>query len=275
MECQRKFSARWKSQRGFTITEVLIAALIGSFVIAAGVEVFINQNKGHLIQAGITEMQQNGRATIDELTSKIRQAGYRMQPGMRCLGASNSNPDTITIAFIREPICSAGVSENMASPSTAIKCTGSDVSCIPVDGWAYIYDPNADAGEYFWVSGADEALSTVQHASDPLSKAYPLGSRIYVLDFYKYYVDDSDSLLPKLIMEKNGGDPVVFADNILDMQLRYRMANGALYDTIAVDRYVREVLIEVVTRTEKNDLFMSDHRYDTLRSSTMVRNLSM
>ncbi len=260
---------------GFTIVEVLIASIIASFAIAAGMQLFIDQNQSHLIQAGVTDMQQNGRATADELVSKLRQAGYRLEPGIVSMYSWNSNPDTIAVVFMAEPLCTASLSENMSLASSAIRCEDSDISCLVDDSWAYIYDQVKDSGEFFFVTGYDDGTGNIHHNLANLSKAYPQGSRIFVLDFYKYYVDDTDSLHSALMMVKCGGDPVVYADNISDLQFKYVLANGSVVDTIAVDRYVREVRVDVVARTDRNDQFLNAVRYDTLRTSAMIRNLSM
>lgn len=272
MRCQFKCVVR---QRGFTVLELLIAALIASFVILAAMKQFINQSKNHLIQAGITNMQQNGRATVDELVGKIRQAGYRLEPGMTALRSWNSNPDTIALVFLKEPICTATISNPMPVPSAELKCIGSDISCFETDTWAYIYDPVTNSGEFFFITQVQDASMHIQHNLASLSKCYQPGAKIFMLDFYKYYIDNTDSLHPQFVMEKNGNPPVVFADDIVDLQFRYRLASGSIYDTIIHDRYVREVEIGVVARTERSDLFLHDYRYDTLRSSAMVRNLSM
>ncbi len=264
-----------RNQGGFTILEVLVAALIASFAVAAGMKVLIVQNENHIIQSGVTEMQQNGRAVVNELVQKIRQAGYRLEPGITCMTAWNANPDTVAVVFMAEPLCTASLSDPMSSPTADLACEGADLSGFVANTWAYIYDAVTDSGEYFWLSDVDIAGEELQHSSAALSKSYPANAKVFMLDFYKYYIDDTDSLSPKFMMAKNGDDPVVYADDIVDLQLRYTLANGAVYDTIVVDRYVREVLIEVVTRTAKSDLFVGDYRYDTLRSSAMVRNLTM
>lgn len=261
---------------GFTVVEVLVAALIASFAIAAGMKVFVTQNQQHIIQHGVTNMQQNGRATIDELVSKVRQAGYKVPPAVSCLVGWNSNPDTIALVYLDEPACTATLSADMPQPSSELKCAGADLSCFRENTWAYIYDPKADSGEFFYITNVQEGAQHLQHNTAKLSKKYPKGSQIFVLDYRKYYIDTlTDSLRPTFMLEANGGDPVVYADNIVDLQFQYVMANGAVTDTIAVDRYVREVEIKVVARTEKSDLFLNDFRYDTLATSVMVRNLNL
>lgn len=270
-----RYFKRARCTRGFTIVEVLIASIIASISIAAAFQLLISQNENHLIQAGVTDMQQNGRATVDELVGKLRQTGYKLEPGIVSLYSWNSNPDSIAIVFMAEPLCSARLSENMSQPSSAIRCEFSDIGCLTENSWAYIYDAVKDSGEFFYVTGYDNGSGNIHHNLANLSKAYPQGARIFVLDFYKYYVDDTDSLHSNLMMVKNGSDPVIYADNIADLQFRYVMANGSVADSVVVDRYVREVRVSVIARSDRSDQFLTDFRYDTLRSSAMIRNLAM
>lgn len=260
---------------GFTIIEVLVASLIAMFAVAAGMEIFITQGKQHVIQDGITNMQQNGRATIDELVGKIRQAGYKVPPSVKCLISWNTNPDTIAIAFLAEPVCTASLSSAMPQPSSELKCVDSDISCFQTDTWAYIYDPTSDSGEYFFITHVQESAGHLQHNTGALSKKYPKGSQIYNLDYRKYYIDNTtDSLHPKFMLVANGEPPVIYADDIYGLQCRYLLASGLVSDTVIADRFVREVEIEVVARTSKSDLFIGDYRYDTVSTSVAVRNLA-
>jgi len=188
----------------------------------------------------------------------------------------DTNPDTIALVFLDEPACTATLSADMPQPSSELKCAGADLSCFQEDTWAYIFDPIADSGEFFYITNVQISAEHLQHNTAKLSKQYPKGSQIFVLDYRKYYIDTStDSLRPTFMLAANGADPIIYADNIVDLQFQYVMANGAVKDTVAVDRYVREVGIKVVARTEKSDLFLNDFRYDTLTTSVMVRNLSL
>ncbi|MGB5107378.1 MAG: hypothetical protein WBP29_04810 [Candidatus Zixiibacteriota bacterium] len=269
-------SSKIAGQAGMTIVEVLVASLIASFAIAAGMGTFINTNENHIIQDGVTNMQQNGRATVDEVVGKVRQAGYKVPSGARALLSWNANPDTIAIVYMREPACTATTSHDMPQPSAELKCSGSDLSCFQADTWAYIWDPVAETGEYFYITQVQEAAGHLQHNTAQLSKKYLAGAQIYVLDYFKYYVDNStDSTHPTFMKSDNGAPGVIYADDIVDMQLRYRMGSGLLSDTISVDRYVREVELTVIARTAKSDLFLNDYRYDTLTTSVMVRNFAL
>ena len=270
-----KYFRKSRATAGFTIMEVMIASIIASFAIAAAMQLLITQNESHLTQAGATDMQQNGRAAVDEIVGKVRQAGYKLRTGTKCLFAKNSNPDTLSLVFMAEPLCTATVTTSMSLASSAVRCAGASLSCLQTNSWAYIYDVVKDSGEFFYVTGYTSGTGDIQHSTANLSKAYPQGAKVMVLDFYKYYVNKADSLHPRLMVVKNGGSPAIYAENVSDLQLKYVLANGAIVDTIAVDRYVRQVNVSIVTRTEKRDMFVEGYRYDTLTSSAMIRNLSM
>jgi len=94
---RRIILAKVSSSPGFTLVEVLIAAVIASIAITAGFQLLINQDKIQHVQFGISDMQQNGRASLDELTQKIRMAGYRVPVGVPVLEAWDANPDTIAM----------------------------------------------------------------------------------------------------------------------------------------------------------------------------------
>ena len=52
------------SKAGFTLLEILIASIIGLIATAAAVEIYIHQHKNWIIQEGISDLQQNGRAAM-------------------------------------------------------------------------------------------------------------------------------------------------------------------------------------------------------------------
>ncbi len=264
-----------KESRGFTLVELLVACIIGTIAVAAGFQLFIDQNKSHIIQASLSDMQQNGRAAIDELVDKVRQAGYRLPVGVRCIRSWNTNPDTIAISFMSEPLCTARLSNAMPQPSAELKMTTSDLSCFQENTWAYIYDPGTSTGEFFYITQVQVASGHMQHNLAQLSKAYPANSQVFMSDYFKYYVDHSDTLHPRFMMQKNGDPPIIYSDNIEDLQFHYVQASGSVSDTVTVDRFVREIEMQLTSRSEKNDLFLRHYRRDTLSTRVMVRNLGM
>lgn len=65
-----------RSEQGFSLIEMLVAMAIGSIVMAAIVNMFVNQRKAYAIREQVTEMQENARTGIDYLVHDLTMAGY-------------------------------------------------------------------------------------------------------------------------------------------------------------------------------------------------------
>jgi len=269
---------KFRDNSGFTLIEILIASIIGAIATAAAVEIYIHQHKNWMIQEGVSDLQQNGRAAVEEMASKIRMAGYGVMEGLEPLlsrsASGTTDPDSITLVFLHEPLCTASLSDPMPQPSAELKCSG-DIGCFEENQWCYIYDPNTRTGEFFVITEVQEDAIHIQHNTMTLSKKYPAGSELYTFDLYRYFVDYwSDTTHPVLMRQEFTNWPDIYADNICDLQILYHMTDGSVLDTITLARYVRQVDIEIVARTRNEDLLLEDYRYDTLRTSVQVRNLS-
>lgn len=66
-----------KSNAGFTIVEVLIALLITGIVSGAALNFYVKMHNHTLTQGEISEMQQNLRASLGEIITSLRKAGYK------------------------------------------------------------------------------------------------------------------------------------------------------------------------------------------------------
>ncbi len=261
---------------GFTLVELLIALLITGVVVSAGYGLYLTQHEGWIIQEQISSMQQNVRAAMHELETRIRMAGYGLPGGFQPIYAANANPDTITILFQNEFGCESTIEHSMPHPSSELRCDGHDVSCFEEDTWAYIYDPVADTGEFFYITKVQVAACHIQHNTAPLSRRYPQGSTVMYVDLYKFYIDTTDSNHPHMMVQKVGASPAVYAEDIEDLQFRYGLANGVFVDVPPSASVVREVLITLTARTERKDLqFQGEYRRRTLTSDVKVRNLGL
>jgi prepilin-type N-terminal cleavage/methylation domain-containing protein len=65
-----------KGQKGMTLLELLIAVLLTFIVGSAALEFYASQHNHWLAQTDISDMQQNARALLEELSRNIRAAGY-------------------------------------------------------------------------------------------------------------------------------------------------------------------------------------------------------
>ena len=63
-------------QRGVTLTELMVALVIGLVTVAVVYSVHLVQVKQRLVQEDVMAMQQNARAAMDLVTRELRMAGY-------------------------------------------------------------------------------------------------------------------------------------------------------------------------------------------------------
>lgn len=271
-----RFRFRTRNANGFSLLELLVALVITGFVVTAGYDLYLKQHEGWIIQEMVSDMQQNARIAMHELESRIRMAGYGLPGGFQPIYAANTNPDTITILFKNEHTCEANIEHAMPQPSSELRCDGHDISCFEEDTWAYIYDPFADTGEFFYITEVQVAACHIQHNTTVLSKCYPQGSLVTMVDMYKFYIDTTDSAHPNLMVMREGNQHYVYAEDIENLQFRYGLANGVLVDIPPAASVVREVLITLTARTARKDLlFQGEYRRRDLTSDVKVRNLGL
>lgn len=267
--------AKLKSNRGVTLIELLVASVIALIATGAALELYVSQQQGWIAQENITDMQQNGRAAVDEIVYHVRQAGYHIPPALEAIYASNTNPDTITLVYLKEPICDAALKDPMPQPSSELKCYPDSIDCFISDTWAYIYDPAAEIGEFFLITNVQYASGHIQHNTMPFSRVYPAGSQIFMIEVVTFFVDNTtDPDHPRLMVERADGIPQIYADNIEDLQLTYTLAHGAVVDTLISSQLVREVNIELIARTEREDEIADGFVRDTFVTSVFTRNLA-
>lgn len=71
---------RLGNERGVTLVELLIAAVLTVIVAGATMEFYLSQHKTWLVEAEIAEVQYNVRASLDEIAGALRMGGYQV-PG--------------------------------------------------------------------------------------------------------------------------------------------------------------------------------------------------
>lgn len=260
--------------RGFSLLEALIALFLTGVVVASVFEVYVNQHKNWIIQGEITDMQQNARVAIDELTRQIRMAGNELPLGVPAIMAYNTNPDTIVITYAVDG-CDAPLEHKMPNTSSELRCDGHDISCFYKGQWIYIFHPDSGGGEFFEITKVQVAASHIQHNTMPLSRIYDAGAIVISLERVKYYIDYSDSLHPNLMIVLPGQSPQVYAENIDDLQFQYTMKNGAIVDVPAIVSNIREVIITMAARTANQDLDLpgNPYRRTTYTSRVNLRNI--
>lgn len=240
-----------RHERGMSIVELLAAVIIGIFVVMAAMEAYLALQSSTWKQDQITEMQQSGRAAMRVLSEQLRMAGFSLPPTVSAIAGANSDPDTVTVWHMDADGCEATTTAGMAGTGDALVCAGWDLACFNVDQPAYVFDANAGVGEFFTVTGKQASPETITH--DGLSRTYPSGARVSFIQEVTYFLDNSDTLHPRLMQRSFDGTPEVYAENIEDFQVRYIMSDGDTLDTPTVPTLVRRVLINLTSRTERRD----------------------
>jgi type IV pilus assembly protein PilW len=67
-------------QKGLSLIELMVAMLIGTFLMLGITEIFINNQKSYLFQQSQVGNQENGRFTMAVLNQELAKAGYRSLP---------------------------------------------------------------------------------------------------------------------------------------------------------------------------------------------------
>jgi prepilin-type N-terminal cleavage/methylation domain-containing protein len=265
-------SVAFRNSRGFSLVEVLVALLLSAIVTSAAFQAYVNQHKNYMVQDDITNIQQNARASMDELSHQIRMAGYQLPQGLPPIVASNTNPDTITITY-RNDACGVSLNAAMSSSSVDISCNA-DPTCFQDNQWSYIWEPDSAKGEWFQVTHAVSGSNKIQHAA-ALSRKYGLNSTVLSLVQLKFYVDKSDTTHPRMMVSSLNGSAQVFADDISDLQFTYRLTNGSIVNVPASYSDVVEVLISLSARSANPDVERPtghQYRFRNYSSSVTLRN---
>ena len=240
--------------------EVLIAMFLSAVVLIIIFKVFVTQHYNWSVQEQVTDMQQNARAAIDELSRQIRMAGHELPLGLPGIIAYNTNPDTIIITY-GDGGCDAPIEFTMPLPSAELRCDGHDISCFKDGQYVYIFHPDSGGGEFFQISEVQVAAAHIQHNKDPLSQCYAKGAIILALQRIKYFIDNTDTLHPNLMMQLPGQVPQIYSENIEDLQFVYTMKNGMIVDAPAIVDDIRQVRIVMTARTNIPDSEFPDDPY--------------
>ena len=274
MQLFKFIKRKLRGTRGVTLTEALIAMLMTCIVTAAIFKVYINQHRNWIVQDDITDMQQNARAAIDELTRQVRMAGHGLPYGLKSIDAYDTNPDTIVINYSSNS-CYIPIAETMPTTSSELRCDGYDVSCLRDGQYAYIFNPDSGDGEFFVISNVQDSSSHIQHNDWPLSKVYSKDAVVVSLDRIKFFIDTTDMDHPNLMMQLPNQAAQIYAENVEDLQFRYRMENGLIVDVPAIADEIREVLFSLIARTNHADpdLPNDPYRRRAFASRVSLRNL--
>ncbi len=117
------------AQGGFTLIELMIAMLIGVFLMAGVIQIFLSAKQAYRLQENLSRLQENGRFAMDMIAQDIRMAGY---VDTVCLLPLNATmPQTTLQSLLQVTNANATNNTNWCSSATgSMAC----ISSIPPSG---------------------------------------------------------------------------------------------------------------------------------------------
>ena len=241
---------RAKSDAGFTVIEVLIAAAI-MMTVTGAIFGMMNPSQGLFqTQPEVSDMQQRLRVGVDTLQKDLIMAGAGTYTGAsagalsffvapilpyRAIG-DNTDPsrgvffrdDAITLIYVPPTPAQTTISLPMPAQSSEIKVTdqancpkGTELCGFEIGMRLIIFDPDGN-WDTFTVTQVQDAAAHLQHRGQDFTVSYAAGSRVTQVKTATYYLREDDATQTYQLMYYDGWDtelPVV--DNVVGLKFEY------------------------------------------------------
>ena len=217
------------SNAGFSLMEAMISAALGAIVLGSALDVFVTQHYHYQSQQAKAELQQDLRGGIRLLASELRLAGAGALVGH----------SPVSVMATEEVAFDANVND-IRGTLVAAAVSGQDwLESRPSSGWAkgkrvVVCNP-AGCEEHILAKDGPSGRLVL---SSCLTRDFPLGSRVEVVNRVRYYLSRSDPRNHKLMREVDrGANPLV--EHVESFSLTYLRDTGAPAVTSAEVRLVR------------------------------------
>jgi type IV pilus assembly protein PilW len=128
---------RSRTQRGFTLLELMVAMVLGLMLMAVAIQIFIGNRDIHRFNNNLARVQENGRFAFGQIARVVRMTGYQgdsaaawvlgpmslVNGGVTALAGTDNatnGSDTFTLAY-------QGAADNFIKD-----CHGADVPTVPI-----------------------------------------------------------------------------------------------------------------------------------------------
>ena len=247
-----------RRQLGMTLIEIMIALLIGAFLLGGVMQIFVSSQQTNRMQENLSRLQENGRFALEFISKDIRRAGFQGCPSVGSvptnvvvsapvippltentliLGTesvtSNWNTTacgvdnkcisgTDAISLIYGESCSGNLSAAMASAAMADVNTAIQIPAINtcrVDVNQAVLVSNCSSVDIF---RATSAGTSIQHPA--LSTAYDMNAELFIYRDHSYFIRESTSGSPGRSLwrlDNSSSNSVELVEGIEDMQILY------------------------------------------------------
>ncbi len=169
------------SQRGFTLIELMIAMLIGVFLMAGVIQIFLSAKQAYRLQENLSRLQENGRFAMDFITKDVRMAGF--------MGCSKALP--LPLGTITEQTKINGIA-NATNNWSSNACSANN-ECIPTRDVISFQYAKSCGGQ---LTSASASADTVLHISTSNSCGINVGDQLLIADCTKSDVFSATVVTP-------------------------------------------------------------------------------
>lgn len=262
---------RSKQQAGLSMVELLVAMVLGLFLIGGVIQLFVSSKATYRVQEGLSRVQEAGRYAIEHLTADIRSAGYigcgnldrvplnviaddppTFSPSTAIVGydagSGWTNPTTITLEPGTDVVWTRRASDaslrltgNMLTDDANIQVLGNRIGASAGDALFITDCVNADLFRATTVSAvdADDGTVTISHAEDSndgnrLSKPYRSDAEVMAFMERTYFVGRANAGDPPSLYVYDGAQTLQLISGVEDFQVQYGVDSDGDY---AIDSY--------------------------------------
>jgi len=222
------------NQQGMTLIEIMIAMLLGLFLIAGVMQIYIGSKQSSRMLDNLSRMQENGRFAMDFIRRDIREADYWgcLENGLADVtnntkalygitnglngveGASGATDSLVTAGGKGISIAVQSQASATANITITAAATGNE---LQVGEAALITDCGGGVGDIFTVAGVAGGTVVSQDITggQDISKAYGAGASIHHLVASIYFIQAG------ALQRTINGTTTELVEGIEDMQILY------------------------------------------------------
>ncbi|MBT8142334.1 MAG: prepilin-type N-terminal cleavage/methylation domain-containing protein [Gammaproteobacteria bacterium] len=247
--------AKWKTQQGFNLIELMISVTIGSFLILAAAYAFQQAKNSYLINENVARLQEQAQFVLDGLDEDLRHANFwgkhnsvnAMTIGATITGAINNDcndpADTSFNGWALNIPQGIHGTNNIYPPwgtgciTAADFVANTDSLVIRHADTAEVADADLEAGKIY-ISSLETPLGVVfKGTTPPLStgteaKTFEMVSHGYYVRDWAYTANDNIPMLRRITLVDGGAEPSVadneFAVGVEDLQIEFGIDTSSL-----------------------------------------------
>jgi type IV pilus assembly protein PilW len=229
-------------QKGMTLIEIMIALILGVFIIAGVIHIFLGSKQTYRMQENFARLQENGRFAMDFISRDIRMADSlgclkrgladiskknktsypAFAVGVNGIEGSSNAPDTITLVGI-EGGKGAQVTSQTAKAGGITVTSGSDLMAGDI---ALVADCNQ--GDIFKINSVSgNVVSQNVSSGQDVTKIYGSDASIYPFKASIYSIGIGSRGQLSLFRALNGDTPKELVEGVEDMQILYGVDTNA------------------------------------------------